>query len=377
MFLYPIVLTFLLLAFIWKDQVPKWLLALTIFVCALVVAVDQVSAETVDLGSTQVREVQCVTGAGGPGAKPILVGEQGDDVKFGFWNEDCLPLDAPRPWILTLEYEGQIQVVEGAANHAPIDSPPVYAFHCTSFSGVAFPGGSQIATCVGPHWVPENLPNEPRLSNKITITQEQIVTTTEPTTTTSTTTTAPILPPVVRQTQSPLDLLIASPEYQYGDADTMRLYRAFFRRDPDVGGAVYWINQTRAGVNYDDIAWAFANSTEFRNTYGTVSDSDFLRIVYGNVLGRTPDSDGLAYWTQKMNEGLARHLVVRWVAASNEFIGTYPYWPADRPIPAPPAPTPVYANCTDVLNRLGRPILPSDPGWQSKFDRDNNGIGCE
>ncbi len=41
------------------------------------------------------------------------------------------------------------------------------------------------------------------------------------------------------------------------------------------------------------------------------------------------------------------------------------------------AAAPVYKNCTDVWNKLGRPIYPSDPGWQQKFDADKDGVGCE
>ena len=62
--------------------------------------------------------------------------------------------------------------------------------------------------------------------------------------------------------------------------------------------------------------------------------------------------------------------------------------PAAKPAPAKqavakPAPTPrptqtaTYNNCTDVWNKLGRSIYPRDAGFQSKFDRDGDGVGCE
>jgi hypothetical protein len=62
--------------------------------------------------------------------------------------------------------------------------------------------------------------------------------------------------------------------------------------------------------------------------------------------------------------------------------------PAPRPAPAPaPAPVPlaapvpaagvVYANCDDVKAHGAAPIRPGDPGWEQKFDRDNDGVGCE
>lgn len=49
-----------------------------------------------------------------------------------------------------------------------------------------------------------------------------------------------------------------------------------------------------------------------------------------------------------------------------------------KPAPAPrPAQTATYKNCADVWNRLGRSIYPRDAGFQSKFDRDGDGVGCE
>lgn len=36
-----------------------------------------------------------------------------------------------------------------------------------------------------------------------------------------------------------------------------------------------------------------------------------------------------------------------------------------------------YQNCTAVRNAGAAPIYPGDPGWQSKFDRDKDGVGCE
>jgi len=44
----------------------------------------------------------------------------------------------------------------------------------------------------------------------------------------------------------------------------------------------------------------------------------------------------------------------------------------------PPAPQPVsYANCTAVRNAGAAPIKVGDPGWDSKFDGDGDGVGCE
>lgn len=36
-----------------------------------------------------------------------------------------------------------------------------------------------------------------------------------------------------------------------------------------------------------------------------------------------------------------------------------------------------YANCSDVRAHGAAPIYPGEPGFQSKFDRDKDGVGCE
>ncbi|MGY2127459.1 GmrSD restriction endonuclease domain-containing protein [Blastococcus sp. SYSU DS0617] len=56
--------------------------------------------------------------------------------------------------------------------------------------------------------------------------------------------------------------------------------------------------------------------------------------------------------------------------------------PAPRPAPAPALPPPpsggvYYQNCDAVRAAGAAPIRPGDPGWQQKFDRDKDGIGCD
>jgi hypothetical protein len=50
--------------------------------------------------------------------------------------------------------------------------------------------------------------------------------------------------------------------------------------------------------------------------------------------------------------------------------------PGSRTTPAPGR-APVYANCAAVRAAGVAPIRPGDPGFQTKFDRDDDGIGCE
>ena len=52
---------------------------------------------------------------------------------------------------------------------------------------------------------------------------------------------------------------------------------------------------------------------------------------------------------------------------------------AAQPVPAPvvPAPAPYYQNCSAVRAAGAAPIRVGQPGFQSKFDRDGDGVGCE
>lgn len=123
-----------------------------------------------------------------------------------------------------------------------------------------------------------------------------------------------------------LDELRDSVAYRSDHGDVLRLYRAFFDREPDVVGASYWMDVYDKGGSLDDLAWGFAQSEEFRLTYGgSVSNEQFLTLLYRNMLGRAPDPTGYAYWLDQMQNGLSQDGVVRWVVANEEFINNYPY----------------------------------------------------
>ncbi len=123
----------------------------------------------------------------------------------------------------------------------------------------------------------------------------------------------------------PIQEIAKSASFTTEHANMLRLYWAFFNRDPDAGGAEYWIGISNQGFSLDVIAEQFAVSEEFQNLYGTTADDNFLRIVYSNVLGRAADLGGYTYWLGQMEDGLSRGGVVRWIAANDEFIVQHPY----------------------------------------------------
>jgi hypothetical protein len=99
------------------------------------------------------------------------------------------------------------------------------------------------------------------------------------------------------------------------------LYKAAFNRTPDAGGLGYWINQMDKGMNYSDVANNFVNSTEFKTAFGGSNPSvnTLVTKLYNNVLNRTPDAGGLAFWQNKLsNEGWSTADVLGFFSTSGE-----------------------------------------------------------
>ena len=94
-----------------------------------------------------------------------------------------------------------------------------------------------------------------------------------------------------------VDTLLTSTEFSQLVGPVSRLYMAAFHRVPDAGGLDNWVNYVRAGNPLKSAADAFVASPEFQLTYGSLNDSQYVTLLYENVLGREPDPTGLATWT--------------------------------------------------------------------------------
>ncbi|MEZ5342892.1 MAG: DUF4214 domain-containing protein [Acidimicrobiales bacterium] len=99
-----------------------------------------------------------------------------------------------------------------------------------------------------------------------------------------------------------------------------RLYLAFFLRFPDAGGMDFWTDMRIGGTSLDAISGEFVNSAEFQARYGSLSNEEFVQLVYENVLGREPDAAGRDYWTSLLNNGRSRGSVMTGFSESVEFI---------------------------------------------------------
>jgi len=87
------------------------------------------------------------------------------------------------------------------------------------------------------------------------------------------------------------------------DRVVVRLYAAYFGREPDQSGFDYWRDRLITGGSGEQISDAFAASPEFVNRYGHLTDSEFVTLVYRNVLGRQAEVAGHAYWLGRLQAG--------------------------------------------------------------------------
>lgn len=90
----------------------------------------------------------------------------------------------------------------------------------------------------------------------------------------------------------------------------IELYIAFFNRVPDADGLAYWIDQFKAGSTIDKIADEFYRAglifSDITKYTATMSNADFIKVIYKNVLGRDEvDVAGMNYWNDKLTTGTA------------------------------------------------------------------------
>jgi hypothetical protein len=99
-----------------------------------------------------------------------------------------------------------------------------------------------------------------------------------------------------------------------------RLYLGYFSRPADEEGLAYWQGQSANGATLAVMSDAFAASQEFKLRYGGTTDSDFVDLVYRNVMGREPDAGGRAYWIDQLGRGLTRGVLMIQFTESPEFV---------------------------------------------------------
>ena len=102
--------------------------------------------------------------------------------------------------------------------------------------------------------------------------------------------------------------------------EVYRLYGAALGRAPDPEGLAGWTHALNAGESLQAAANSFVTSAEFQNVYGSLTDTQFVTLLYANVLHRLPDPGGLNGWLGSLSQGVSRAQVLLGFSQSAEDI---------------------------------------------------------
>lgn len=81
-----------------------------------------------------------------------------------------------------------------------------------------------------------------------------------------------------------------------------QLYVALFGRAPDGEGLGFWVQQLGSGTSLADVANTMYAVPAARAYYpGFLTNQEIIASFYVNVLGRTADTEGLNFWTARLN----------------------------------------------------------------------------
>ena len=97
-----------------------------------------------------------------------------------------------------------------------------------------------------------------------------------------------------------------------------RLYSAAFDREPKSDGLNFWVSTWEDDTTLIRIAKRFYDSPEFTTKYGDLSNSEYVKQLYRNVLGREGATTGIDYWIDLLNGGVARARVLNNFSESPE-----------------------------------------------------------
>lgn len=90
-------------------------------------------------------------------------------------------------------------------------------------------------------------------------------------------------------------------------AQVLRVYDTVLGRAPDAAGLDYYVDRMEDGkVSLATVANEVANSKEFQEATGGLSNAAFVDYIYEHALRRAPDAGGKAYYTDALNNGMTR-----------------------------------------------------------------------
>ena len=83
---------------------------------------------------------------------------------------------------------------------------------------------------------------------------------------------------------------------------TVRLYRLFFNRTPDADGLRYWSDIYLQTGDVKTVAYWMAQSTEYTNLWSGADDAAYVEgLLYNNLLDRPSEPGGFNYWVSLLD----------------------------------------------------------------------------
>jgi hypothetical protein len=114
--------------------------------------------------------------------------------------------------------------------------------------------------------------------------------------------------------------LTSSTEYR-GD-EVQALYTKYLHRSTDgttsSGGEGFWVDFIAHGATFEQLGESLIGSDEYYYNRGGGSPTSYVNTLYQDLLGRSPEPDGLSYWVGRLNAGAPRFLVSASILVSTE-----------------------------------------------------------
>lgn len=95
------------------------------------------------------------------------------------------------------------------------------------------------------------------------------------------------------------------------------LYQEILGRSSDSGGRAYWLDQVRRGLRLDEIASFFYGGPEYFQRNGS-TNRKYVEALYRDILGRPADAEGRDFWVSQIEGGDTRSAVAAGFYASIE-----------------------------------------------------------
>lgn len=97
---------------------------------------------------------------------------------------------------------------------------------------------------------------------------------------------------------------------QHQDALTA-VYLAILKRPPETAGLHYWTRELDGGTSLEQVINEILNVDAVKASYpATMNEGAFITSLYKNLFDKTPDRQGLDYWTGRFHDGASRAEVV-------------------------------------------------------------------